>query len=179
MTRMIAFVAGIFLLLPAGLFASQGEGTRHISGSDMDLYFMDDKVFGTADGHPLWSIYNCGTDIVGAIDINGTYHDLNFTYHRDGDQLITGTFGAMTLAMGKIEKTADGLVYHVVAGETPLRFTIRYDRQEDGHLVNSIIEGSAGEGRPIRLVVDGRLCPFATTGIIMIAVGAALADDQP
>ena len=177
MTRMIAFMAGIFLLLPAGLFASQGEGTRHISGSGMDLYFMDDKVFGTANGHPLWAIYNCGADIVGAIDIKDTYHDLNFSYHRDGDQLITGTFGAMPLAMGKIEKTGGGLVYHVVAGETPLRFTIRYEKQEDGHLVNSIIEGNAGEDRPIRLVVDGRLCPFATTGIIMIAVGAALAGD--
>lgn len=83
----------------------------------------------------------------------------------------------MTLAMETIEKTADGLVYHVMAGETPLRFTIRYEKQEDGHLVNSIIEGSAGEDRPIWLVVDGRLCPFATTGIIMIAVGAALAGD--
>jgi len=177
MTRIIVFLAGIFLLLPAGLAASPGEGTRHIAGSGMDLYFMDDKVFGTANGHPLWAIYNCGADIVGAIDIKGTYHDLNFSYHRDGDQLITGTFGAMPLAMGKIEKTGGGLVYHVVAGETPLRFTIRYEKQEDGHLVNSIIEGNAGEDRPIRLVVDGRLCPFATTGIIMIAVGAALAGD--
>lgn len=174
---MIAFLAGIFLLLPVGLAASPGEGTRHIAGSGMDLYFMDDKVFGTANGHPLWAIYNCGADIVGSIDIKGSYHDLNFSYHRDGDQLITGTFGTIHLAMGKIEKTAGGLVYHVVAGETPLRFTIRYDKQEDGHLVNSLIEGSAGEGRPIRLVVDGRLCPFATTGIIMIAVGAALAAD--
>ena len=177
MTRMMAFLAGIFLLLPVGLAASPGEGTRHIAGSGMDLYFMDDKVFGTANGHPLWAIYNCGADIVGSIDIKGSYHDLNFSYHRDGDQLITGTFGTIHLAMGKIEKTAGGLVYHVVAGETPLRFTIRYDKQEDGHLVNSLIEGSAGEGRPIRLVVDGRLCPFATTGIIMIAVGAALAAD--
>jgi hypothetical protein len=177
MTRMSFSVLCFLLLLPISLDASPGEGTRHIAGSGLDLYFMDDKVFGTANGHPLWAIYNCGADIVGSIDIKGTYHDLNFSYHRDGDQLITGTFGAMPLAMEKIEKTADGLVYHVLAGETPLRFTIRYDKQEDGHLVNSIIEGNAGKDRPIRLVVDGRLCPFATTGIIMIAVGAALAGD--
>jgi hypothetical protein len=174
MTRITSFLLCFFLLLPIGLKASPGEGTRHITGSGMDLYFMDDKVFGTANGHPLWAIYNCGADIAGAIDIGGTTYALAFAYHRDGDQLITGTFGTMTLAMGNIEKTADGLVYHLVAGETPLRFTIRYDKQEDGHLVNSIIEGSAGEDRSIRLTVDGRLCPFATTGIIMIAVGAAL-----
>ena len=175
MTRMTSFLLCLLVFFPINLEASPGEGTRHITGSGMDLYFMDDKVFGTANGHPLWAIYNCGSDIAGTIDISGTYHDLTFAYHRDGDQLISGTFGTMPLAMGNIEKTAAGLVYHVVAGEIPLRFTIRYDKQEDGHLVNSIIEGSAGEGRPIRLTVDGRLCPFATTGIIMIAVGAALA----
>jgi len=68
-------------------------------------------------------------------------------------------------------------MYHVAAGETPLRFTIRYDKQEDGHPANSIIEGSTGEDHPIRLVVDGRFCPFATTGITMITVGAALAGE--
>jgi len=174
MAHITSFLLCFLLFLPTGLAASPGEGTRHITGSGMDLYFMDDKVFGTANGHPLWAIYNCGADIAGTIDIGGTPHELAFAYHRDGGQLITGSFGTMTLSMGNIEKTADGLVYHVVAGETPLRFTIRYAKQEDGHLVNSIIEGSAGEGRPIRLTVDGRLCPFATTGIIMIAVGAAL-----
>lgn len=174
MNRIISFLLCFLLLLPLGLQASPGEGTRHITGNGMDLYFMDDKVFGTVNGHPLWAIYNCGADIAGTIDIGGTYHDLAFAYHRDGDQLITGTFGTLSLIMGKIEKTAAGLIYHVVAGETPLRFTVRYDKQEDGHLVNSIIEGSAGKSRPIRLTVDGRLCPFATTGIIMIAVGAAL-----
>ena len=174
MRRMTSFLLGLILLLPINLGASQGEGTRHITGSGMDLYFMDDKVFGTANEHPLWAIYNCGSDIAGTIDIGGTYHELAFAYHRDGDQLITGTFGGMAMAMNSIEKTSGGLVYNVVAGTTPLRFTIRYDKQEDGHMVNSIIEGHAGEGRPIRLMVDGRLCPFATTGIIMIAVGAAL-----
>jgi len=174
MTRITSFLLCFLLLLPIALAASPGEGTRHITGSGMNLYFMDDKVFGTANDHPLWANYNCGSDIAGAIDIGGTYHDLAFTYHREGDQLITGTFGTMALAMGNIEKTADGFVYHVVAGTTPLRFTIRYDKQEDGHLVNSIIEGRTGKDQPIRLTVDGRLCPFATTGIIMIAVGVGL-----
>jgi hypothetical protein len=165
------------LLLPASLSASPGEGTRHITGNRMDLYFMDDKVFGTADGHPLWAVYNCGSDIAGRIDIDGVYHELAFAYHRDGDRLITGTFGELALSMGTIEKTAGGLVYHVSVGQAVHRFTIRYEKQEDGHMVNSIISGSVGEGRPIQLTVDGRLCPFATTGIIMIAVGAALMAD--
>ena len=177
MKRLTAYLLGILLFLPAGLAASPGEGTRHITGNQMDLYFMDDKVFGTAEGHPLWAIYNCGADIAGAIDIGGTYHDLAFTYHRDGDRLITGTFGNLAMSMGKIERTKEGLVYHVLVGERTYRFSIRYEKQEDGHMVNSIITGSAGEGRPVRLTVDGRLCPFATTGIIMIAVGATLLTD--
>ena len=44
------------------------EGTRHITGSGADIYFMNDKVFGTAAGRPLWAIYNCGESI------NGTRH---------------------------------------------------------------------------------------------------------
>jgi len=168
-------VLGVLLMLmPAGAAASQGEGTRHITGSGMDLFFMDDKVFGTAGGHPLWAIYNCGSDIAGKIDIGGAYRDLNFTYHREGEDLITGTFGDLKLSMGRIEKVPGGLVYPVAAAGTVYRFTIRYAKQEDGHLVNSIIEGAVGGKNPLRLTVDGRLCPFATTGIIMIAVGAAL-----
>jgi hypothetical protein len=177
MTRLTTLLLSFFLLLPAGLAASPGEGTRHITGNGMDLYFMDDKVFGTADGHPLWAIYNCGADIAGTIDIGGTYHDLALTYHRDGDRLITGTFGTLALGMDKIERTDGGLVYHVAVGDVTRRFTIRYEKQEDGHMVNSIISGSVGEGRPLLLTVDGRLCPFATTGIIMIAVGAAMLAD--
>lgn len=177
MKRLVAPVvlaALLACLAPAGAPASPGEGTRHITGSGMDLYFMDDKVFGTAGGHPLWARYNCGSDIAGKIDIGGAYHDLAFTYHREGEALITGTFGQLRLSMGRIEKVPGGLVYPVAAGETVYRFTIRYAAQEDGHLVNSIIEGAVGENAPLRLTVDGRLCPFATTGIIMIAVGAVL-----
>ena len=109
MTRMTSFLLCLMLFIPIGLEASPGEGTRHITGSGMDLYFMDDKVFGTANAHPLWAIYNCGSDIAGAIDIGGTYHELTFAYHRDGDQLITGTFGGLSMAMRGIEKTADGI----------------------------------------------------------------------
>jgi len=96
------------LMLPIGLEASPGEGTRHTTCRGMDLHFRDDKVLGTVNGHPLWAIYNCGADIVGTLDIGGTYHDLALTYHRDGDQLITGTFSTMTLTMGNIEKTGTG-----------------------------------------------------------------------
>ncbi len=51
--------------------ASQ-EGTRHITGKDIDIYFMNDKLFGHIKKHPLWAIYNCGSDIKGEIDVNGT-----------------------------------------------------------------------------------------------------------
>ena len=39
-------------------------------------------------------------------------------------------------------------------------------------MVNSIIEGELAEGMKIKLMVDGHLCPFATTGIILITVGS-------
>ena len=35
------------------------------------------------------------------------------------------------------------------------------------------VKDKVGEDSSIELKVDGRLCPFATTGIIMIAFGAA------
>ena len=43
-------------------------------------------------------------------------------------------------------------------------------------MVDSIIEGSLGDGRNLQLRVDGQLCPFATTGIILgsLAVVALL-----
>ena len=49
-----------------------------------------------------------------------------------------------------------------------------YEQLEDEHMLNSIIEGSLGQGRDLRLKVDGHLCPFATTGIILIAAGSTL-----
>ena len=101
-------------LLPA---SASEEGTRHISGEGVDMYFMNDKVFGTVDGHPLWAIYNCGSDIKGEIDADGTYHGFGFTYHREGDRKITGTFASHQMALGAIDKTDDGFVYHVFIGE--------------------------------------------------------------
>jgi len=41
-------------------------------------------------------------------------------------------------------------------------------------MVNSIIEGTLDAGGQIRLRVDGNLCPFVTTGIILIVSGAML-----
>ena len=59
----------LFLLSMSELYA--GEGTRQIVGDNVNVYFMNDKVFGTAFGNPLWADYRCGTDIKGEIDIKG------------------------------------------------------------------------------------------------------------
>ena len=59
-------------------------------------------------------------------------------------------------------------------GENEHLFTIRYEKLEADHMVNSIIEGSLGKDLDLRFVVDGPLCPFATTGIILITAGSSL-----
>lgn len=153
--------------------ASQ-EGTRHITGKDIDIYFMNDKLFGHIKKHPLWAIYNCGSDIKGEIDVNGTYHGFDFLYHRGADKIITGTFGSQEISMGNISKTELGFDYQVFIGKKEHLFSIRYERLEKGHLVNSIIEGQVGDKEKIKMVVDGHLCPFATTGVIVIAAGSIL-----
>jgi hypothetical protein len=157
------------------IVAKEEEGTRHITGEGMDMFFMNDKVFGTVDGHPLWAIYNCGTDIKGEMDIDGSYRPFAFEYRTGGERRIHGTFGSQEMALGEIEKTDQGFVYHVFVGDEEHTFSIRYEKLEDGHLVNSIIEGSLGSGRQLKLTVDGHLCPFGTTGILLIAVGSSLA----
>jgi len=183
-------MALLLLTCPALAFE---EGTRHITGTGMNVYFMNDKVFGTAgrpveaendrtfprktgNGHPLWAIYNCGSDIKGEIDIDGTYHYFSFKYHRQADRIIRGKFGPLKMSLGKIEKTNTGFIYHAFVDEKESLFSIRYEKMEDDHLVNSIIEGKFQNGREIRLIVDGPLCPFATTGIIMIASGVYALD---
>jgi hypothetical protein len=168
---MIALPLALMLLLPA--FAAE-EGTRHIVGDGVDMYFMNDKVFGTVDDHPLWAIYNCGSDIKGEMDVDGTYHTFSFEYHKEGDRKITGTFGSLPMALGDIDKTDGGFLYHIFIGEEEFTFSIRYEELEDEHMVNSIIQGAVEEDRRIRLTVDGHLCPFATTGIILIAAGSTL-----
>ena len=80
--------------------------------------------------------------------------------------------------MGRIEKIPGGLVYPMTNGLATYRFISRYAKQKEMPLVNAIIEGKDGDGRALRLTVDDRLCPFATTGIIMIAVGAILFSNQ-
>ena len=72
---------------------ASGEGTRHITGSGVNVYFMNDKVFGAVNGQPVWAIYNCGSDINGEIDIRGEFHTFEFVYHQKGDRVITGKFG--------------------------------------------------------------------------------------
>jgi len=168
---------GIAIILAFGFAAAlaEDEGTRHIVGDDVDMFFMNDKVFGTVDGHPLWAIYNCGSDIKGEIDVGGAYHKFDFQYGKEGDRKIVGTFGSRQMALGDVEKTDEGFVYHVFVEETEHLFTIRYEQLEGDHMLNSIIEGSLGGDRHLKLTVDGHLCPFATTGIILITAGSSLA----
>jgi len=165
----------IFSLLFVG-FASYAsdEGTRHITGDGADMYFMNDKVFGVVGGFPLFAIYNCGTDIKGEMDVKGTYHEFAFVYEKEGEKKITGKFGPYEMSLGDIEKTEEGFLYHVWIGDKEHKFTVRYEKFEDGHLTNSVIEGKIDEKKDLKLTVDGRLCPFATTGIILISFGSAL-----
>ncbi len=76
------------------------------------------------------------------------------------------------MTLGSIERKAKKIVYHVFVGDSEYTFLIRYKQIEDEHMVNSIIEGELAEGMKIKLMVDGHLCPFATTGIILITVGS-------
>ena len=175
MRRVALMLAVVVVFGSVVAFASEEEGTRHITGKGLDMFFMNDKVFGTVEGNPLWAIYNCGSDINGEMDVSGTYHPFAFEYTSGGDRKITGTFGSQEMALGDIDKTDGGFVYHVFVGEKEHTFSIRYEKVDDGHLLNSIIEGSLGHGRDLKVTVDGRLCPFATTGIILIAVGSSLA----
>jgi len=164
----------LVLVTCAGIALAADEGTRHITGDSADLWFMNDKVFGTAGGHPLWAIYNCGSDIKGEMDLAGASREFAFTYHQEGERRITGTFGDTAMALGAIDKQETGFVYHVWIGDTEHLFSIRYEQLEDEHMVNSVIEGSVGEGKAIVLKVDGQLCPMATTGIVLIAAGSLL-----
>ena len=150
------------------------EGTRHIMGENVNLYFMHDKVFGTVGNNPIWAIYNCRTDIKGEMDIKGIYHKFSFKYHRLGERAITGSFGSIKMALGSIERKAKKIVYHLFVGDSEYTFSIRYQKIEDEHMVNSIIEGELADKMKIKLIVDGHLCPFATTGIILITVGSLL-----
>jgi hypothetical protein len=162
-----------FLALPLTAFAME-EGTRHITGKEVDLYFMNDKVFGTVESRPLWAIYNCGSDIKGEIDIKGTYHKFNFQFQNEDDRKIIGSFGSLKMGLGKIEKKERKFIYHLFVGEKEYIFSIKYEKTEDEHLVNSLIEGELEKKKKIRLKVDGHLCPFATTGIILIVAGSSV-----
>jgi hypothetical protein len=173
MKRSVATLA-IVLVLGGAVALAEEEGTRHIVGQDLDMFFMNDKVFGTVSGHPLWAIYNCGSDIKGEMDVAGEYHTFAFEYATGGDKKIVGSFGDQAMSLGAIDKQEDGFVYHVFVGETEHLFTIRYQKLEGTHMVNSIIKGSLGKDRELELTVDGQLCPFATTGIILIAAGSSL-----
>jgi hypothetical protein len=172
--RRIVSTLGILFVLGSLVAFAEEEGTRHIVGDDVDMFFMNDKVFGTVGGHPLWAIYNCGSDIKGEMDVEGKYQTFAFEYAKEGDRKIVGTFGSREMSLGDVDKSEDGFVYHVFVGQQEHLFTIRYEKLADGHMVNSIIEGSLGDGRELKLRVNGQLCPFATTGIILISAGSSL-----
>ena len=52
MHRILTTLAIIYAIGTVGALAAD-EGTRHIVGSDVDVFFMNDRVFGTVAGHPL------------------------------------------------------------------------------------------------------------------------------
>ena len=81
--------------------------------------------------------------------------------------------GDFFVGLGDVKRTKVGFIYQVFIKEKEYAFTIKYERIEDEHLVNSVIEGDVGK-KKIKMVVDGQLCPFATTGIICIAAGSAM-----
>jgi hypothetical protein len=172
--RRSAVILGTLLAFSSVAALAAEEGTRHIAGDGVDMFFMNDKVFGTASGHPLWAIYNCGSDIKGEIDVGGSYQKFAFEYRKEGDRKIVGTFGDRQMSLGDVDKTDSGFTYHVFVDQNEHLFTIRYEKLDGDHMLNSIIEGSLGEGRDFKLVVDGHLCPFATTGIILITAGSSL-----
>ena len=96
-------VALVIVLAFCSLAAlAEEEGTRHIVGEDLDMFFMNDKVFGTVAGHPLWAIYNCGSDINGEMDVEGNYHKFAFEYTKGGDRKIVGNFGDNEMSLGEI-----------------------------------------------------------------------------
>jgi hypothetical protein len=174
--RKIAVLSGwtvLFAVLSVTGFAS-GEGTRHITGKNIDVYFMNDKLFGQVNNHPLWAIYNCGSDIQGEIDVNGTNHKFDLRFYQNGDRRITGSFGREKISLGAITKTKRGFVYQALIGENEYSFSVRYEEIKKEHLVNSIIEGETGGGKKVKMVVDGHLCPFATAGIILIIAGSII-----
>jgi hypothetical protein len=172
--RRIVLILGILFVLGSPIVLAEEEGTRHIVGDDVDMFFMNDKVFGTVGGHPLWAIYNCGSDIKGEMDVGGTYHEFSFKYAKEGERKIVGTFGAKEMSLGDVDKKDGGFDYHVFVGQKEHIFSIRYEKLAGGHMTNSIIEASLGDGRELKLRVDGQLCPFATTGIILISAGSSL-----
>ena len=173
MKKRILLICICLLVLSPSFISASDEGTRHITGSGTDLYFMNDKVFGTVNTSPLWAVYNCGSTIKGEIDIKGKYHSFNFTYQNKKSEIITGSFGSLKMSMGKIKKTKHGFLYEVYVNNKMHKLSIQYEKVQNGYMVNSIIYGEIDKARPVHLKTDGQLCPFATTGIIMISLGAA------
>ena len=172
--NLVLFSTIVLLLISTPCSAAESEKTRHITGDGIDIYFMQDKVFGVINNHPIWAIYNCGSDISGEIDKNGTYITFSFKFSKEREKRFTGTFGKKEIGLGDIEKTDKKLIYHVFVNGKEYLFSVIPEKIEENHMVNSVIEGTLDERRIMRFHVDGELCPFATTGIILIVSGAML-----
>lgn len=94
---------------------------------------MNDKVFGTVNDHPLWAVYDCGTEIRGEIDIQGNCHRFHFTYLGEEDSLITGNFGALKISLGKLRKEAGRIIYPIKAGEKTYFFPYGIKKFKKAH----------------------------------------------
>ena len=113
------------------------------------------------------------------MDVDGTYRDFEFEYHSGGDRKVTGTFGDTKMSLGEIEKADGGFVYHLFVGEVEHIFSVRFEKLDEGHLLNSIIEGSLG-GIVANVVIGGIAkyfflphLPWGPCILFFIAIGAA------
>jgi hypothetical protein len=168
-------IVGLVLLALASVAGAQ-EAPRRIHGGGVDLQMEGDLVFGTVGGLPVWARYRCGRDIQGTMEAAGARMDFAFTYAgKDAPRLVTGSFGGREAALERILPLDQGFVYELSLGEDLLEFRIRYHRDVQGHMQNPVIEGRLPGRRAVRLTVEGQLCPFATSGLILMVAGALTA----
>jgi hypothetical protein len=169
----LGFWGTVGVLLVMAVAAGAQEAPRRVRGSGVDLVFADDLVYGSVGGRAVWASYRCGRDIQGAMEGEGTRLEFAFTYAEKGaPRVVSGSFGGREAALERIVPVEQGFVYDLSLGEDLLEFHIRYLRNAQGHLENPVIEGRLPGRQAVRLTVDGPLCPFATTGVILIVAGA-------
>jgi hypothetical protein len=174
MGRRVWRIVGVLLVLAAS--AGAQEAPRRIRGSGVDLIFAEDMVYGSVGGRPVWANYRCARDIQGVMEGNGTRVEFAFACAAKGaPRVVSGTFGGREAALERILPVDQGFVYDLSLGEDLLEFHIHCSQDAQGHLENPVIEGRLPGRKSVRLAVDGRLCPFATMGVILIVTGALAA----